>query len=57
MDHNQRQDQPYGRCLPEIGEVWTARDAESGSRIDLLWMTRFLTGHCHVGGVCSAMEC
>ena len=35
--------------LPEVGEVWRTRDAESRSRIDLLWTTRFLMGHCHVG--------
>ena len=35
--------------MPEVGEVWRTRDAESGSRIDFLWTSRFLTGHCHVG--------
>ena len=35
--------------FPEVGEVWRTRDAESGSRIDLLWATRFLTGHCQWG--------
>ena len=35
--------------LLEVGEAWTTRDAESGSRIDLLWTARFLTGNCHVG--------